>query len=80
MNSGDLKSFMASLVKKLYDLGVVDASFIGQDSTPIMANTSQKHLKAFSKSKYAKAKHFESDLDCALGVHTAANRHNLEES
>lgn len=28
-NNGDLKGVMASLVRKLYDLGVVDASFIG---------------------------------------------------
>ena len=30
---------MADLVKKLYDLGIMDASFISLDSTPVMANT-----------------------------------------
>ena len=30
--------FMADLVRQLYELGIVDASFIGLDSTPIMAN------------------------------------------
>ena len=30
---------MAAQVKKLYEMGIVDASFIGLDSTPVMANT-----------------------------------------
>ena len=34
-----LKKLMASQVKKLYDMGIVDASFIAIDSTPIAANT-----------------------------------------
>ena len=29
LNNGALKSIMADLVRKLYELGVVDASFIG---------------------------------------------------
>ena len=75
-NNEELKAVMASLVKKLYELGVVDASFIGLDSTPIMANTAQNNPKSFSKSKFSKANHPKSDLDCALGVHTASNQHN----
>ena len=39
MDNAEAKRIMASLVRKLYDLGVVDASFIGLDSTPNMANT-----------------------------------------
>ena len=38
LNNGALKSIMADLVRQLYELGIVDASFIGLDSTPIMAN------------------------------------------
>ena len=32
LNNGALKSIMANLVRKLYELGIVDASFIGLDS------------------------------------------------
>ena len=45
LNNGALKSFMANLVRKLYELGVVDASFVGLDSTPVMANTKQNNPK-----------------------------------
>ena len=37
LNNGELKTIMAGLVRQLYELGVVDASFIGLDSTPVMA-------------------------------------------
>ena len=37
---------MANLVRKLYELDVVDASFIGLDSTPVMANTKQNNPKS----------------------------------
>lgn len=76
MQNGDLKAVMASLVQKLYDLGVVDASFIGLDSTPVMANTAQNNPKSFAKNKYSKENHPKCDPDCALGVHSASNRHN----
>lgn len=75
-NNGDLKDVMASLVRKLYDLGVVDASFIGLDSTPNMANTAQNNPKSFAKNKFRKDNHPKADPDCALGVHTASNQHN----
>ena len=42
LDNGTLNNIMASLARKLYDLGVVDASFIGLDSTLVMANTAQK--------------------------------------
>ena len=43
IENGDLKEVMAGLVRKLYALGIVDASFIGLDSTPVMANTAQNN-------------------------------------
>lgn len=76
LNNGALKSIMADLVRKLYELGIVDASFIGLDSTPVMANTKQNNPKSFAKSKFSKENHPKSDPDCALGVHSASNQHN----
>ena len=76
LNNGALKSIMANLVRKLYELGVVDASFVGLDSTPVMANTKQNNPKPFAKSKFSKENHPKSDPDCALGVHSASNQHN----
>ena len=63
-------------LRQLYELGVVDASFIGLDSTPVMANTKQNNPKSFAKSKFSKENHPKSDPDCALGVHSASNQHN----
>ena len=31
-----MKEIMAAQVKKLYEMGIVDASFIGLDSTPVI--------------------------------------------
>ena len=76
LNNGALKSIMADLVRKLYELGVVDASFVGLDSTPVMANTKQNNPKSFAKNKFSKENHPKSDPDCALGVHSASNQHN----
>lgn len=76
IENGDLKEVMAGLVKKLYELGIVDASFIGLDSTPVMANTAQNNPKSFKKNKFSKDNHPSSDQDCALGVHTASNQYN----
>ena len=76
LNNGALKSIMANLVWKLYELGVVDASFVGLDSTPVMANTKQNNPKSFAKNKFSKENHPKSDPDCALGVHSASNQHN----
>ena len=46
-----VEKIMQAQVRKLYEMGVLDASFIGLDSTPIMANTKQNKrysaLKAF---------------------------------
>ena len=71
-----LQNLMHSQVKKLYELGVIDTSFIVLDSTPIMANTSQNNPKSFKKDKFNPDNQPKSDKDCALGVHTASNQHN----
>ena len=76
LNNGALKVIMANLVRQLYELGVVDASFVGLDSTPVMANTKQNNPKSFAKNKFSKENHPKSDTDCALGVHSASNQHN----
>ena len=76
LNNGALKSIMANLGWKLYELGVADASFVGLDSTPVMANTKQNNPKSFAKNKFSKENHPKSDPDCALGVHSASNQHN----
>ena len=76
MDNAALKESMAAQVKKLYEMGIVDASFIGLDSTPVMANTKQNNPKSFAKSKFSKENHPKSDPDCALGVHSASNQHN----
>ena len=71
-----LQNLMCSQVKKLYELGVIDTSFIALDSTPIMANTFQNNPKSFKKNKFNPDNHPKSDKDCGLGVHTASNQHN----
>ena len=76
LGNGALKAVMTGLVRQLYELGIVDASFIGLDSTPVMANTKQNNPKSFAKSKFSKENHPKSDPDCALGVHSASNQHN----
>ena len=74
LDNQTLKDIMASQVQKLYELGIVDASFIGLDSTPVMANTAQNNPKSFQKNKFSKDNHPAGDPDCALGVHTASNQ------
>lgn len=76
LDNAELKSVMADLVRQLYESGIVDGSFIGLDSTPIMANTKQNNPKSFVKNKFSKEAHPKCDLDCALGVHSASNQHN----
>ena len=76
IENGDLKEVMAGLVKELYERGIVDASFIGLDSTPVMANTAHNNPKSFKKDKFSKENHPSSDPDCALGVYSASNQHN----
>lgn len=51
-------------------------SFIGLDSTPIMANTKLNNPKSFVKNKFSKENQPKNDADCRLGVHTASNQIN----
>ena len=76
LDNGALKAIMADLVRQLYELGIVDASFVGLDSTPVMANTMQNNPKSFAKSKFSKENHHKSDPNCAHGGHSASNQHN----
>ena len=76
VNNSELKEIMAALVRKLYDEGIVDASFIGLDSTPISANTRYNNPKSFAKNKFSKKNPPKRDRDCALGVHSASNQHH----
>ena len=71
-----LKDVMRSQVLKLAELGIIDTSFIGLDSTPCMANTSKNNPKSFAKNKFNPELQPTSDKDCRLGVHTASNQHN----
>lgn len=66
-----MKEIMAQQVKKLYELGIVDASFIGLGSTPVATNTRQNNPKSFAGENHPKT-----DLDYTLGVHSAFNQHN----
>jgi len=76
LDHGVLSEIMAQQVQTLYESGIVDASFIGLDSTPISANTRQNNPKSFAKNKFSKDNHPKCDPDCALGVHSASNQHN----
>ena len=76
LDNVELKEIMAAQVKKLYEMGIVDASFIGLDSTPVAANTKQNNPKSFTKDKFNPEKQPKADPDCALGVHSASNQHN----
>lgn len=71
-----LQKLMTEQVQNLYELKIVDASFIAIDSTPMSANTKQNNPKSFCSGKYAKENHPKSDPDCGLGVHTASNQHD----
>ena len=46
LDNPGLKSVMVDLVRQLYELGIVDASFVRLESTPIMANTRQNNPKS----------------------------------
>ena len=63
-------------VKKLYEMGVLDTSFIGLDPTPILANITQNNPKSFVKIKFDPNNQPKTDPDCTLGVYTASNQHN----
>ena len=46
LDNAELKSVMVDLVRQLYELGLVDASFVGLDSTPIMDSTAAVDILA----------------------------------
>ena len=71
-----LSSIMESQVLLLASQGIVDTSFIGLDSTPVAANTSQNNQKSFLPDKFKLDKQPKADRDCKLGVHTASNKLN----
>jgi len=71
-----LKEVMRNQVVELAGLGIIDTSFIGLDSSPVAANTSQNNPKSFKKGKFKKDNQPKADRDCKLGVHTASNQHN----
>ena len=71
-----LSSIMKSQVLYLSKQGIVDTSFIGLDSTPIAANTSQNNPKSFLSNKFKPDNQPKADTDCKLGVHTASNQTN----
>ncbi len=69
-----LSSIMKSQVLYLSKQGIVDTSFIGLDSTPIAANTSQNNPKSFLSNKFKPYNQPKADTDCKLSVHTASNK------
>ena len=71
-----LSDIMKSQVLFLSAKGIVDTSFIGLDSTPIAANTSQNNSKSFLSNKYKPDNQPKADIDCKLVVHTASNQTN----
>jgi len=76
LDNKELKLLMQSEVLRLYELGIIDASFISLDSTPIFANTMNNNPKSFASNKFSKDNHPKSDKDCALGIHSASNQSN----
>lgn len=75
-NHSILSDIMKSQVLYLAKCGIIDSSFIGLDSTPISANTSQNNPKSFSSGKFSPDNQPKADRDCRLGVHTASNQYN----
>lgn len=71
-----LKDVFAGQVRRLYELGIIDASFPGLDSTPNMANTKFNNPKSFGGNKFSKDNPPRSDRDCRLGVHSASNQYS----
>lgn len=76
MGNDMLSSIMKSQVLYLSKQGIIDTSFIGLDSTPIAANTSQNNPKSFLNNKFMPDNQPKADADCKLGVHTASNQSN----
>lgn len=71
-----LTKIMQSQVLSLSKKGLIDTSFIGLDSTPISANTSQNNPKSFLNHKFNPSNPPKADKDCKLDVHAASNQTN----
>ena len=71
-----LSYIMQSQVLSLAADGIIDTSFIGLDSTPVSANTSQNNPKSLLSNKFQPDNQPKADQDCKLGVHTASNQTN----
>ena len=69
-----LSGIMKSQVRLLADKGIMDTSFIGLDSTPVAANTSQNNPKSFLPNKCRPDNQPKADPDCKLGGHAASNQ------
>ncbi|MDO5147600.1 MAG: transposase [Eubacteriales bacterium] len=69
-----LSDIMKSQVLSLAKEGFIDTSFIGLDSTPVVANTSQNNPESFLSNKFNPDHQPKADRDCKLGVHTASNQ------
>lgn len=69
-----LKLVMQRQVLQLTKLGIVDASFIGLDSTPVKANTTQNNPKSFAPGRFSTENQPKADRDCRLGVKAASNK------
>ena len=67
LDNNILSSIMKSQVLYLSKQGIVDTSFIGLDSTPIAANTSQNNPKSFLSNKFKPDNQPKADTDCKLG-------------
>ena len=66
LDNGVLSSIMKSQVLYLSKQGIVDTSFIGLDSTPIAANTSQNNPKSFLSNKFKPDNQPKADTDANL--------------
>ena len=71
-----LSGIMKSQFHSIAEQGILDTSFIGLDSTPIKANTSQNNPKSFLSNKFHPENQPKADRDCKLGVHSASNQTN----
>lgn len=71
-----LSSIMKSQVLLLADKSIIDTSFIGLDSTPVAAITSQNNPKSFLPNKFRPEHQPKADTNRRLGVHTASNQPN----
>lgn len=75
-NHSILSSIMQTQVLSLAAKSIMDTSFIGLDSTPVSANTSQNNPKSFLSNKFKPDNQPKADKDCKLGIHTASNQTN----